>query len=616
MPHALYRQTGRILVIALAAIFPALAPARPITDAIPSKAHMAFWVDDIDAAKAGLEENGFYQLLTDERTGVATGTNAIRQTVGRLPISPADPLYSFWSTLLPIVDSTLRESIASATSVFQFTVKDLADTFSGSAALYSTLYDLYVDNETEIVEWDVILAADYQPGERQQIDRFLEKALARVPGDARKSKVSYFGHDVYHITYFLDEQAALPGSKKDNLDLGLVKEIPVIVEYAFVDGIFLMAEGRGEPLKRVVRALGGQGKALRLDSEPRYRQALALLGNEPGRFNFYLDIDHYIREMEDTPSQHSSKRLLHAIGLDESGPFIARIAADKNGTRLAAAVLARQTPKGVYKLLANSPDNHLERLKLAPSDAHMAGTLSLDFARLYDQYRQAMLVLDARGQGFFDAAIKAVEGFTGVDIRNDVMAAASGEFLSYTRPAPTIKNRDDIAFVVPLNGGKEPVDAINTILKHLTGDQTRLLDLDPSDYQGYTLWETPDAATGPRAGTYIAATPRGLALTTSGAGLREIIRSLSSPGSESIMRDKELSDILSRIDTNNLRGFVYIPSKAVARGYKRHVRLQVSGTDTVENLNPEGKAGAAWWSLHSMNGSLLFHYAIEAPGAQ
>src|SRR5690606_13017990 len=107
-----------------------------------------------------------------------------------------------WDSLLPWMSEWLQGNYNSATAVFRFKPGELTETFSGSLAIYSTMYDLFVENGNPIVEWDIILAAEFKPEEREKVERFLEKCLSEVPGNARKSNVSYAGRDVFHIEYY------------------------------------------------------------------------------------------------------------------------------------------------------------------------------------------------------------------------------------------------------------------------------------------------------------------------------------------------------------------------------------------------------------------------------
>ena len=80
--------------------------------------------------------------------------------------------------------------------------------------------------------------------EKEKVDEFLKKALARVPEDARKKEVDYFGKTISHIEYYITEEVPLPGEKKKSdadEGLGLAQEIPVIIEYGHVDNVLLLA---------------------------------------------------------------------------------------------------------------------------------------------------------------------------------------------------------------------------------------------------------------------------------------------------------------------------------------------------------------------------------------
>ena len=628
LEQTMSRFRRKVLVACAAAVFGLSSTASEASGSavgyrIPQQAHMAVWCHDIEAAREQLEANPFFQLLVKEHSGEELEQRTVGHVMRRLPISGADPLFSFWATVLPMVDQGLRQSADSATSVFQFTAMDLQETFSGSLAIYSTMYDLYVQNNIEIVEWDVILAADFKASEKERVERFLENTLARIPDEARKKKVSYYGEDVYHLTYYLDEEAPLPGDNRDNLDLGLVQEIPVIVEYGFVDGVFLLAEGRGEPLKRAIRALKDEGKPLRLSEQERMRAPLREIGDSNEAIYLYYDLSHHVRELGDFPSQKQNTELLKSLDLHQGGPVLARLDLNEEHARLLASVGMPSSPGGIFSLLTEFPENPLKRLNLVPSDADLAASVSVDMQKLYVQYRRVMSVLYPGSQQFIETAFRQIEKTAGMDIEQDLLARSTGELIAYARPGegnPEHELNKVSAFCFPLTGGKEAPEALNRLLRQITENDLKLVDLEKSDYQGHTVWETPAPAVTKRRppGLHLAATPNGVALASTGAELRALLRRLAGSENGSILENESYRKRLQDVETDGLRGFVYMPPKAVVENYMAKTRLgrqlkEMRG-EQPDAPDVDSLLGPSWWTLHVSEGTALFTYMIEGAG--
>lgn len=613
-------------LIAAAMSIPSLSTAeetRNLGEYLPMQTHIALWVDDIEDVKEEMGSNGFVQLLMNEETGVGDGPNAISRTMQRIPMSGADPLFSLWTNLFPFVDAGLRNSMDSATTVLNFTAADLDETFSGSIALYSTMYDLYVENNIEIVEWDVVLAATYEKDEKEAVDRFLEKALARVPEDARKKSVTYSGHEVYHLTYYLDEEASLPGDNRD-MDLPLIQEIPVIVEYGFVDGVFLLAEGRGEPLKRAVRALTNEGEPLRLSTQSRFQQARRALGEKKNAFHFYYDIQHHTRELDDFPSRKATGRMFEGIGLHRAGPLLSDISLDESGARIESVIPLPPDSPGLLSAVVNSPENDLGKLSYIPADAGLAGSLTFDFSELYKSYRDVMLAGSPAGQAALDTGITYLQTMLNVNLEEDIIKKAAGELVCYVRESAADENDKEpryvSAYFIPHTGGTDTVDVVNRVMKGLNEGNMRLLDMESSDFNGNTIWESRSSAIASTRvpGMHICATPTGLAVSNTGAELRELLRRISGSDGESIESLEEFQKFREKLPQEGLRGFVYLPAETVIRDYMHRSRMTPKpGAAGIKIPRSEiaEKLGPSWWTLSSEDGILRFTFSVDTPSA-
>src|SRR5690606_32684754 len=145
-----------------AALLPAVpATAASLGDSLPVETHAAFWIDNISEAIAAAEKNGFYKLLSEDQQRSREEGEAIGDVMRRLPFSSSDPLFPLWPSVLAALEVRLQGGLNSGSSVFNVSANDVLETFDGSLAFYSTLYDLYMERNVDIVEWDVILAAEY-----------------------------------------------------------------------------------------------------------------------------------------------------------------------------------------------------------------------------------------------------------------------------------------------------------------------------------------------------------------------------------------------------------------------------------------------------------------------
>jgi hypothetical protein len=621
MPSPLNRLSIRLAVLATALV-PGMLPGASLGERLPEETHVAFWVDDLTAARAQAEKSSFYRWLQDPEDGVGEGQAAVARTFQRIPISSVDPLYPVWTILLPRMNEGIQSGLEGSTSVFDFKSVDITNTFTGSVAVYSTMFDLFEEKGEEITEWDVIFAADYKPEEKEKVDEFLKKALARVPEDARKKEVDYFGKTISHIEYYITEEVPLPGEKKKSdadEGLGLAQEIPVIIEYGHVDNVLLLAEGRGEPLKKAVRALkldGGEG--LRLNRTNGFRYASAALGDVPGQLHAYFDIEKHAKELRDIPSQKDQLGLLNALGIDDAGPILATASIDEKGIQVKATVVSENDQRGLLELVSKSPLNTLENTALIPKDAETFGSVSMDFARVFALYRAAVGKLSPGQVGIVNAALAMLKQNSNIDVEKDLLPRCAGEVVNYIRPG---SEEYGAGFFFPLTGGTETTNAINTLVRKLNSEETKVLDLEESDFEGQTIWESKEAVvdSGAMPGVYFAATPRGLCLGNTGSELRDQIRRLGGQAPESIRDEPGTAALLGRVPRENLRALVYTPARTLAGDWDR--MLKASGEAAAKGgklpfanrSEFERTIGDSWWTLHTRDRGFLFTFTVEEP---
>lgn len=594
------------------------AAAGSLGPRLPSETHIAFWVDDVKSAREQLEQNPFFTLLRDEKYGVAKRPDVIGQTLARLPMSPADPMLFAWDMILPTINNGLSSGVGGATSVFRVSAEDIANTFTGSVALYSTLYDLTILDGTEIVEWDTVLAGTYTEEERPTIDAFLKKALERVPASARKTTTSFSGVEVFQLEYSLEEETSLNG-KPDEGESLLLKDIPIVIQYTFTDGLFLMSEGRGNPLKHSLRALksGGEGT---ISADSIFGRTDASLGQSDAPFHFYYNLPRHAREWPKHASRRGTTKFLNVLGFDDTGPLLANASVGPKGIDVRAAVLTEKEPRGAFALLERSPENKFDSLSLIPGDANTFGTFSVDLKEAYAEWVAAMMELNPRRMGMVTAGVAAFESMSGIKIAEDLLGGARGEVISYARIDPERDPRDPLAtaLLLPVRGSQNTVDSFNALIRRLNSEDMKALDMTATEVDGTTIWEAnlgPDVE--PEMGAFLAGTSKGIAAANSGAEVRELLRRLKDQSATggSIRDNPDVAKILSKVPGEGLRGFVLMPAKTVIADLER-MRAQLRNRASAD-IPPVEKLrsaiGDTWWTLHARDRSLLFNLRIEAP---
>lgn len=584
---------------------------------IPASAHTAFWVDDLSDARENSLRNPFFAMLTHKDYGVGSGTDAVSRTLSRIPVSAADPLGPIWQLILPEVGFSIASGIESATSVFHFSSEDVVGTFSGSMAIYSTLYRLYVENGVEIVEWDVIFSAEYEEDNRDDVDAFLKDALKRVPDVASRRLVDYHGHEVYQIRYYLEEQRNLPGDHIPGIDL--LQEFEVIVEYAFVDGVFLLAEGRGEPLRRAIGALVGNNPSLFLTQTQAYRRAKAPLGTTRGNYHLYYDMAHQIREKENLPSHRGTLKFFETLGLANAGPVLANLTIDEENARLDLSVAAPRPSRGIFQLLSTFPENRLESLRYVPADAKTFGTLTIDVKGAYEYFLSVYRQIAPGVALAIDVSLKSIESQFKFKVVDDLFANVVGETITYMREstAHVGTNRREVStgWYLPFNGDMEAVGHFNQAIRELAEGDIRLLDAQGTDVDGVTLWEiqTPTARQQGSPPVTFAVTTGGIIAGDDGAEARELLRRITGTSAPDIRSNPVVESILPDGDVENLVGFVYTNGEALVDELLRTAG-RVPGLRTPPEDMLRQSLGDSWWSLQSRDDALLFSFTIMNPG--
>ncbi len=589
----------RFTIIALAtALLPRLAPAETIADKLPQEMCIGFWIDDLTAAKKDADKNAFYRWLTDDKKGVGSDSRAVGRTMGRVPFSAADPLQSVWPQLLPVVDGVLTSSIESASDFFQFTMKDIDETFSGPVAVYATLFDMTADKDQYNYEWDTIFQAQFKEEERGKVERFVAKSLEKVPADAEKREVEYLGFPARRIEFYYDVTD----------ESGMSTQFSTVVEYAYVNDYIVIAEGRSEPLRKAIRSLTQSGEgAASLTRTNDYRRGAEALGDAKGMFHGYIDIEHFAKEFKDIKLDRES-RMIDALGLGNSGPLMFNCSIDGKGAALNVALVAEDKPSGIFNLVAHSPEDKLENLALVPSDAYGFGSFSLNGSELLSI--QEKLFQGPKGKlNLLRATLENSKAALGVDLEKDIIAQLLGEGAIYVR---RIDGQDRSSVLIPFGGGQSTVDSMNALLRKITSGDLMILDLQPSDVGGITVWDSGKVITKDAVPLSIAATAKGILVSNDASEIRDQIRRITAGESDNVVATNRNS-ALARIPREGLRAIAYTPAKTAERDWGQMMKGAKKDPTASSEQDVAAAIGDSWWALYSRPRGMLFTFTIEQP---
>ncbi|MGN6370479.1 MAG: DUF3352 domain-containing protein [Phycisphaerae bacterium] len=121
-----------------------------------------------------------------------------------------------------------------------------------------------------------------------------------------------------------------------------------------------------------------------------------------------------------------------------------------------------QNRTGLLDFIDNKPLQE-DTLKLIPANATWAGVTSFDAARFMEDIRNAAGQIDARGQQNFDFALRQFFAFTGVDLRNDLIASAGNEFAYYAFPDANGKSMTNMVMATRLKNPQKMETSLSTL---------------------------------------------------------------------------------------------------------------------------------------------------------
>ena len=174
-----------------------------------------------------------------------------------------------------------------------------------------------------------------------------------------------------------------------------------------------------------------------------------------------------------------------------------------------------------------------------------------------------------------------------------------------------------MAFVFPLHGKQEPVDAINVVMDKISQPPYNVLDVESSDFLGFKVWESKTGPLTPKQarGLYLSATTRGVVVGSNGEQVRDGLRRITGDkASESVLDDQKISDFVSHLPHDGARGFLFTRGDALLKDFAAVARISPSMRDQMPPEEELRKAiGDSWWTLRSKDSTILFTFMSEAP---
>ncbi len=390
-----------------------------------------------------------------------------RDTLAALSISDLNGLEQEWEStplgraqtdprLAPFIDPIAergRKRLEAAYEYWGVTPRDVERFFPGGIAIFNTHFDW---PSLEVYEFDLCFLAEIGKN-RDEVRALVERLLERTPVDAQRSRFTFRDETVYTIRYTqrlpapppqLDPRTGTtvletpaPGSP-----LALVEEIPILIQYALVDGYLLVAEGRNEPIREMIAAL--KDPAERLEQVPGYRSAAsATAGSDRPTMAAWFDAgrawDIYARHKQAVAQNDESKAPdLQGLGLKDLGGLLVRMRLDKKHISADAALNLPKAPRGVVGLLIHTgSDNSLQSASLCPPDALSYSSILYDGTRFWSGLRFLLLQFVPQAWGFLNLQVDQLNRQFGIDIERGIVGSLGGEFVVYRREAPSLRGR-------------------------------------------------------------------------------------------------------------------------------------------------------------------------------
>ncbi len=404
---------GRALVwagLAIAALLPSAARAEDLLGWLPRETLAAVSVSDLRGLPGAWEASPFGRLAADPR---------FQRIFSRYREAPR---------------ARLREWEAQ----WRISPREVRETFQGGAALFFTLYEWITP---EVYEYDICFLAEVSDPARAR--ELVERALEKTPVDARRSRQTFRGRDIYDIRWVrrmplpppqIDPQTwrTVQATPAPGSAFALVEEIPITVQYALTDRFLIVCEGRREPLRLILAAL--EDPAARLGADPDFRRCEQALGPE-GAARAWARTGRLWKTFADHKKAESPKGVdWLTLGFQETGGALARMRLEPDRLTLDLALALPETlPGPLGPLFKPGPALEMKSARLVPPDALSYSCSTYDGRRLWGALRDLLMRMAPQAIGLINLQFQQFQRDFGVNVERDLIETLGGEIALYER---------------------------------------------------------------------------------------------------------------------------------------------------------------------------------------
>ncbi|MEQ8821738.1 MAG: hypothetical protein RLY93_15990 [Sumerlaeia bacterium] len=497
-----------------------------------------------------------------------------------------------------------------------------------------------LDFETETPHAAILVGLDKE--KRENAERVVDRALKEwMPDTAKKSANEVGGVRVFSFE-FADSSSAR--EVPDGLR-GLELETEAgtrLIQYAFTDSHFILGEGAGKPVEKVLLTMSGRDKET-LGQSSKFRREEQRV-KDLGLIQGYMDAGKFFGDMTRmSEAPEEGKKAFEALGIANLGGILMMFDFAPNGATTRTGLGVPANSGLLSTMLRAGEPNRLQLLEKTPSNAIAMGSWTLDVGVLWNSIRELVKQTQPQADGMLNAQLMNLRNQFGVDLERDILDHIKGEHAYYQVPLPSdLAQRlteeqqqfmPDYSQVVilGLENGSETAKSINTLMQKLTGDPFQL-PLENLDQQGFALWAMKqDPGQGMPIRPCLGVTPGGLVLSSTLEDGQAAMRRLTGASSDSLAKDEKFRAVREVLGTSDgdLRVFSYTSQKAYegASDQMRWIVEAFSGDLIAQgiSLSPDDIPPASWWRRYFLGSGqtivqnesgFLAEYRMLAPEGQ
>lgn len=471
--------------------------------------------------------------------------------------------------------------------------------------------NLHYEADSEETHVDPALVARVSAGRQEELRAKIEEILAaKIPADAKKSAEEFHGSTIYHIEFVevVECSGWEPGHwDPDNPDFssGTVSththETPYHVQYGFHGDHVIVAEGNGEPVKKLI-SLMADGSVPSLAESAEHRRLTAEVAQE-GDLAIWVNVPALIDYAQRHLWDEEARRAMDSLGIVGAGGFLLTMDLRPEGIFTRSALRMPREKKGLVAMLYAGSVNSMQTAEYVPSDATEYWSLTADVGAIWREARLLVRQLNPQGDAFLTTALSGLEQTLGANVETDVVEKIGGEHAYFTRPVSTASTPSDDEMpsqpsvtMIALRDGATTVQTIDSILTKLSGEPF-FFPIESMSQEGMKIWKMREDAGAPVGQQLaLALTPSHLVLSPDVGGLQDCVRRLRGEGEGSLAGTEEFRAGAARINRENLR-FVQFTSTGSYEYAAEALRAMVE-YDMFEmdwDLEAEDIPPASWW---------------------